>query len=131
MRKRIRLDQLGTELEKTFKKFDEDLRLENINVMRRVCSNGAAAVRDSSASVITPRYARGWGYKTEQDRFQVRGWIYHQQAPGLPHLLEHGHAMPQGGRVAGRPHIAPVADELEQKFVDETIRGIGEVSVKS
>lgn len=130
MRKRISADQLANELIKTFEKYDNDLRLQEINVMRKVCSSGAAAVRDSSANVITPRYARGWGYTTEEDRFQIRGWIYHQQAPGLPHLLEHGHAMPNGGRVAGRPHIAPVTDEIEKNFVDETIRGLGEIGVK-
>lgn len=130
MRKRIKLEQLGDELQKIYEKYDNDLRLETINVMRRVCSAGAAAARDSSANVITARYARGWGYRTEENRWQIQGWVYHQQAPGLPHLLEHGHAMPNGGRVAGRPHIAPVAEKLEEKFVDETVRGIGEASVK-
>lgn len=130
MRKRITIDQLGAEIAKTLEEYDKDLRLQEINIVRKVCSSGAAAVRDSSANTITPRYARGWGYKTEQDRFQIRGYIYHQQAPGLPHLLEHGHAMPNGGRVAGRPHIAPVADELEKEFFDETVRGLGEVGVK-
>ena len=130
MRKRIKMEQLGAEIEKTLKQYDEDLRLQEINIVRKVCSSGAAAVRDSSATTITPRYARGWGYKTEQDRFQVRGYIYHQQAPGLPHLLENGHAMPKGGRVAGRPHIAPVANKLEKEFVDATVRGLGEVGVK-
>lgn len=130
MRKRITMDQLAGEIAKTLEEYDKDLRLQEINIMRKICSSGAAAVRDSSASTITPRYARGWGYKTEQDRFQIRGFIYHQQAPGLPHLLEHGHAMPQGGRVAGRPHIAPVADKLEEEFVDATVRGLGEVGVK-
>lgn len=130
MRKKIRVDQLEAEINKIFKKYDEDLRLQEINVMRKVCSAGAAAVRDSASNVITARYAKGWGYRTEEDRFTVRGWIYHQEAPGLPHLLEHGHAMPNGGRVEGRPHIAPVANEVERDFIDLTLRGIGEIGVK-
>lgn len=130
MRKRIKLEQLGDEIAKIYKKYDEDLRQQEINIMRKVASAGAAAARDSASNVINARYGRGWGYKTEQDRFQIRGYIYHQQTPGLPHLLEHGHAMPQGGRSQAKPHISPIVSELERKFVDETVRGIGETGVK-
>lgn len=127
IKRTIKVENLTSEIQKIMKKYDEDLRQESINVMRRVCSAGAAAVRDNSAAIINNRYAQGWGYKVEEGRLQIVGYIYHKQTPGLPHLLEHGHAMPNGGRVAGRPHVAPVAETIERSFFDTTVRGIGNI----
>ena len=44
--------------------------------------------------------------------------------PGLPHLLEKGHATTGGGRVAGREHIAPAADEAFAVFEEAVSDGV-------
>lgn len=37
--------------------------------------------------------------------------VVYSTKPGLPHLLEKGHATIGGGRVPGREHVAPAAEE--------------------
>lgn len=69
-------------------------------------------------------YAKSWTVKKERDK---RSGLYtvivhnkdHYQ---LTHLLEKGHALPQGGRTAPQEHIAPV----ERWAQDEVVRRIEE-----
>ena len=122
--RKITIDQLESAIKKILKDYDKDLRLTEENVMRRVCQNGAAAVRGSAQEVIGGRYSRGWGSKVVTTRFGIEGVIYHKQTPGLPHLLEFGHAMPQGGRSRAKPHVQPVEQEIYRDFIDTTKRGI-------
>ena len=64
----------------------------------------------------TGKYAEGWTSRFETERFSAQGIIYNKDVPGLPHLLEHGHAKRGGGRVPGREHVAPVEQILESAF---------------
>lgn len=65
----------------------------------------------------TGRYAAGWANKRKQIAPHVWvGTVYNKDVPGLPHLLEKGHAKVGGGRVAGREHIATAADAAFDDF---------------
>lgn len=66
----------------------------------------------------TGEYKKSWTSRVEEERLSSQGVIYSKK-PGLPHLLENGHAKRGGGRVAGREHIKPVQDEIEQGFMKE------------
>lgn len=41
--------------------------------------------------------------------------------PGLPHLLEHGHATIWGGRVPGHEHIAPAAERAFDDTMEQLL----------
>ncbi len=83
--------------------------------------------RDGSP-VRTGRYRAGWATRTRRDGAdRYTGVVYNKDVPGLPHLLEKGHAKVGGGRVAGNEHIAPAADAAFQDFerrVDEAVSGL-------
>lgn len=64
----------------------------------------------------TGRYASSISYKVKDEAGETYADIGSATLPGLPHLLEKGHAKVGGGRVAGRPHIAPAADTAFEQF---------------
>jgi hypothetical protein len=71
----------------------------------------------------TGRYKKGWRI-TKRDSKGVTSRIIHNALfPGLVHLLEHGHAKRGGGRVAGKPHVAPAA-ETRIRQMEENIKRI-------
>lgn len=82
----------------------------------------------AASPVKTGGYASGWTYTMSKKgrRNGVFGEIGNANKPGLVHLLEKGHAKVGGGFVAARPHVAPVADHIEQTLMDDIARAIEE-----
>lgn len=71
----------------------------------------------ANAPVRTGRYVAGWATRTKRDSSNsYSGVVYNREVPGLPHLLEKGHAKVGGGRVQAREHIAPAAEHAFQDF---------------
>lgn len=62
-------------------------------------------------------YYNSWKAKYTDSNIGRTGTIYSTK-PGLPHLLEFGHATRNGGRVEGRAHIEPVAELAEKMLLD-------------
>lgn len=92
-----------------------------------VTKAGVKALKQESNAKFNPanapangRYSTGWTSKVEKGRLTAEGIIYNSKYPGLPHLLEYGHALKTGGRsagtVRGREHIAPVEEKIVAEF---------------
>lgn len=78
------------------------------------------------------KYAKGWTSKKDQGRL-IHGVTIYNKYPGLPHLLEHGHATRNGtGRVfadtPGRVHIEPVATWAEDEVLDRVVTKLERMS---
>ena len=70
----------------------------------------------------TGNYAKSIRFRVENKQHGIEGHVY-SKMPGLPHLLEKGHARVGGGRnVPGTKHIEPAA----KKAFDETERVVNE-----
>lgn len=126
MAKKIPIDRLLAEINKILTEYGEDVQ-ENVDeAAAKVTKAGVKAVRGNASSTFggSGIYAKGWTSKFEKGRLSSQGIIYNGTVPGLPHLLEHGHANRNGGRTAGRAHIAPVEQKLIEDFEKAVRRAI-------
>ncbi len=99
------------------------------SVIDEIAVDGAKALRKTSKEAFpngTGDYAKSWtvekGAKKHR-QIKASATIY-STMPGLPHLLENGHAKRGGGRVEGRAHIAPVEAELINAYKKAVERNI-------
>lgn len=66
---------------------------------------GANAPKDTGA------YSKSWAVKnTKETANALEVTVYSRNKYQLAHLLEHGHAKRNGGKVAGKSHIAPAEE---------------------
>lgn len=84
---------------------------------QKIAQRSVKTLKSSSRGSFggTGKYAKGWTMTSEGGRYDTTVTI-HNNTPGLPHLLEHGHAKRGGGRTPGRVHIAPVENKLINDF---------------
>lgn len=118
MAKKIPIDRLSAEINKILTEYGEQVQQDVDEAAQRVTKAGVKAVKGNAKSSFggTGKYAAGWTSKFEKGRLSSQGTIYNGTVPGLPHLLEHGHANRNGGRTSGREHIGPVEKKIIEDF---------------
>lgn len=118
MGRKVPIDRLAAEVEKILNEYGENVQ-QNINeITSAMAKKGAQTLRSQSRGAFggTGKYASGWTSQTETGRLSAQGTIYNGSVPGLPHLLENGHANRGGGRTPGRAHISTVEEALIKEF---------------
>ena len=124
--KKVTLENLGDAISDILQEYAGDISRNIPEITERVGKEGVKAVRNNARSKFkgTGKYARGWAADVEHKRLSTTVTIYNRTLPGLPHLLEHGHANRNGGRTSGRVHIAPVEEKLVKKYEKEIIHAL-------
>lgn len=124
--KKTPIEKLESSISKILEEYADDVRGHVAEISVAIAKKGAQALRNESRekfNVITGKYAKGWRADTIGNSERAVSWsnIIHNTESGLPHLLEYGHAKRNGGRVAGRTHIATVEEKLIEEYQREVI----------
>ena len=97
------------------------------SAMKKAVRKTATSVKNeisANAPVKSGRYKKSWtAKKTKENSHSLEMTVHSKDRYQIAHLLEHGHAKRNGGRVAAIPHIAPAeengADMLESLIKKE------------
>lgn len=117
MAKRVTPDQFQAAVMDMLKEYRDDVNEGARQVTAAVVKKGAQQARAASGVFKgTGRYSRGWTSQVEEGNLTAEGVVYNRGVPGLPHLLEHGHAKRGGGRVDGVSHLSDVEKEMIEAF---------------
>ncbi len=114
---------IGKQLNEIMGDYVEEVKAvskKEIRAVAKECVQKLKATSPRREKGGTPgAYASSWTVKTVGDEVIVHNKDHYQ----LTHLLEHGHALRQGGRARAIEHIAPVeawaVDELPKRIEDE------------
>lgn len=116
--KKTTADKLSDSITQILEEYGEDVYKLTTTAVQDVTKAAVKAVKANSRSYFggTGKYAKGWTSQVETGRTSAQGVVYNAKVPGLPHLLEKGHAKRGGGRTQGVEHIAPVEEQVVEQF---------------
>lgn len=118
-RKKVTVESFAGEIQKILEQYGEEVEQNMAQIVDATAQKAAQTLR--ATSPVNPKgkqsgaYARGWRVEKSTMKsargLNTSATVYNTH-PQLPHLLEHGHALRQGGRSPAIPHIAPVEDAI-------------------
>ena len=95
------------------------------SAMKKAVRKTAKTVKEeisANAPKRTGRYAKSWvTKKTKENSHTLEMTVHSKDRYQIAHLLEHGHAKRNGGRVAAHPHIAP-AEQHGEELLESLIK---------
>ena len=115
----IKVTGLANEIAKALQTYSEEV-VEGLELAKEKAAKNAVKKLKRRSPKKTGEYARGW-----RARKVGSAWVVHNATNyQLTHLLEHGHAKRNGGRVEGIPHIGPTEKEAIKEYLEEAERVI-------
>ena len=131
MNKRVKVDDLAKEIEKTLEEYigvtDDACEMGVIETAKEAVKELHSAHPSGSEKYGSwDEYNRGWTYKKDKKAIKrgLLAIVHNKDHYQLAHLLEKGHALRGGGRTRAFPHIAPVEEKCEALLFENIKKGI-------
>ena len=118
------IDNMAAEIMKGLTEYAD---LANESMKKAVKKTATEVKKEISANAPkdTGAYAKSWAVKkTKENSHSLEMTVHSKNRYQLAHLLEKGHAKRGGGRVAGKPHIAPAEEngvQMLEKLIEEAL----------
>ena len=111
------IDGLADAVAESLQEYDDEVCAEVKEAVKEISKECLSEIKENSPK-SQGKYKKGWRLKVEYDgKNDTRVTIHNKTRYRLTHLLENGHAKAGGGRVEGKPHIAPAEKRATQKLV--------------
>ena len=113
----ITIDQMDDAIMEKLEKYAD---LASDDLKEAVKETAASVKKDiqANAPVDTGKYKKSWAVKNvHEDSESIDLVVYSKNRYQIAHLLEHGHAKRNGGRVAAQPHIAAAEERGNETLV--------------
>ena len=121
---KVRVDQMADAIMQGLTEY-ADLATDEMKSAVKKAGKTVKEEIEANAPKDTGKYASSWAAKTTQENANTLvQTVYSRNRYQLAHLLEHGHAKRGGGRVPGKPHIAPAEQKGIEKLETEIERAL-------
>ncbi len=108
------IDDMAAEIMKGLNEYAE-LADASMKKAVRKTANSVKNEISANAPKKTGRYKKSWAArKTKENSHTLEMTVHSKDRYQISHLLENGHALRNGGRVEGIPHIAPAEEHGEE-----------------
>ena len=115
---------VGNMAEAIMKELDEysELASDSVKTAVKAAAKTVKTEISANAPVRTGKYKKSWTTKTtDESSNSLHITVHSKNRYQIAHLLEHGHAKRNGGRVKAIPHIAP-AEEIGVEQLERDIK---------
>ena len=124
MGRRISIDALADTVMECLNDY-ADVSTEGMKKAVRKAGNTVKKEISANAPKDTGAYVKSWAVKnTKENAHSLEVTVYPKNRYQLAHLLEHGHAKRNGGRVVGKSHIAPAEQTGIEQLEHEIERSL-------
>ena len=116
---KTKIKGITNEFTKIFKECTNEVEIGMLEASESVAKSTVRKLKSTSPKAKGKNggeYAKGWRVTD----FRGKKIIHNKTNYQLTHLLEHGHAKVNGGRVAARIHIRPAEEEAIKEYIEKT-----------